>query len=97
MALIGKDYINPQEIIRRGFKARLLKDNDVFIEVVNEMYDKYTLKEDIVMASELDYKTRAEQITRFASLRHLLSELVLTLDGFAMEADNEQFKESSQQ
>ena len=97
MALSKNKHMSPAEIIRRGFNSKVLKDNTVFKEVIEDMYDKYTLKEDIVAASDLDYKTKAEQLVRYAYLRTLISEVMITLDGFINLAENEQFKESSQQ
>ena len=85
-------YKSLNDVVQEGLDSVLLRDNPIFQQAINEMYTKITLAEDkLIGEADLDCRELGAKIKHYAMLRTLLSDFVLTLDGFIQLGENAGF------
>ena len=78
-----------QEIIDDGVQSELLRNNDVFRQSVNTVYNTLVLSEDkIANDPTIDGRRASEMRKVYSLMRTLLTDIVLELDGNIQEAEN---------
>lgn len=82
------------EILNDGRLASELRNHRIFQEAINEMYFDLTLEEDKITGNhEYDDRVASQERRKYSMLRTLLTELVFKLDGYILEASNEEYEQ----
>lgn len=78
---IDEPLKEPQKIMRDGLQSDILRTNEVFVDVVNTLYDELTGHEDSISSSQIADLKEAEDVRLYYSkMRVMLVRLVQELD-----------------
>ena len=84
--------------IRRGTELESLRNNEYFMSAVSEMKQSLVDQEDnMIRDTKLSDEELHTSMKRIAMMRVLLTDLVDTLDGYILEAQNHHFEQEQQQ
>lgn len=76
-----KEAVTPDDISRVGMKAKLLRENEIFLQVVNEVYEDLVSAEDSVTADASVEPREGNDLRRnFSGMRVALVAIMQKLD-----------------
>ena len=80
---------SPDEIMKKGELAAMLRDNASFEQAITDLYHDLVEEEDKVVSEPgLDNRAQNEHRAHYQRLRVSLTQFVYTLDGYIREANN---------
>ncbi len=94
LSILEDKYETPQDVISKGQDSKLLQNSHIFRHAVNDMYNRLTMNEDMLLgSSDLDERQINQKIKHYAMMRCLLSDFITTLDSFVQQAENAEFQQ----